>query len=133
MFEGGTKTVMRFLFWKALIGLVALDSLLLVRNFGSLHRIVRNWKSCGGEAPSDTVERVCDAVNHACIWYPKRALCLQRSTVTTCLLRSCGVPAQMVIGAQKLPFKAHAWVEVNGRSVNEKTDVQAVYGVWERC
>src|SRR5260370_36668159 len=91
MFEGGTKTVMRFLFWKALIGLVAFDSLLLVRNFATLHRIVRNWKSNGREArPDTTTERVCDAVNLACSWYPKRALCLQRSAVTTCLLRNCG-------------------------------------------
>ncbi len=124
---------MRFLFWKALIGLMAFDSLLLVRNFATLHRIVRNWKLSSRKVPREVAERVCDAVNHACSWYPKRALCLQRSAVTTCLLRSCGVPAQMVIGAQKLPFKAHAWVEVDGRAVNERTDVQAIYGVWERC
>jgi len=43
------------------------------------------------------------------------------------------VPAQMVIGAQKLPFKAHSWTEVNGRAINERFDVQKVYGVWERC
>ncbi len=133
MFEGGTKTVMRFLFWKALFGLVIFDSLLLVRNFATLHRIIRNWKVSGRETSSDAPERVCGAVNLACSWYPKRALCLQRSALTTCLLRSYGVPAEMVIGAQKLPFKAHAWVEVNGRAVNEKTDVQTIYGVWERC
>ncbi len=124
---------MRFVFWKALIGLVAFDLLILVCNFATFHRIIRNWKASCRKASTDTTERVCDAVNHACIWYPKRALCLQRSAVTTCLLRSCGVPADMVIGAQKLPFKAHAWVEVNGRAVNEGTDVQTIYGVWERC
>ena len=124
---------MRFLFWKALFGLMAFDLLLLVRNFATLHRIVSNWKSRDRKASPDTSDRVCDAVNLACSWYPKRALCLQRSALTTCLLRSCGVPAEMVIGAQKLPFKAHAWVEVNGRAVNERTDVQTIYGVWERC
>ena len=124
---------MRFLFWKALIGLIAFDLLLLVRNFATLHHIVRNWKLSSSKAASDTTNRVCDAVNHACSWYPKRALCLQRSAVTTCLLRNCGVPAEMVIGAQKLPFKAHAWVEVDNHAVNERTDVQTIYGVWERC
>src|SRR5229473_785641 len=133
MFEGGTKILMRFLFWKALIGLLAFDLLLLVCDFATLHRIVRNKKSRGRKGPPYAIERVCDAVNHACSWYPKRALCLQRSAVTTCLLRSCGVAAEMVIGAQKLPFKAHAWVEVGGRPVNERTDVQTIYGVWERC
>src|SRR5260370_20187481 len=124
---------MRFLFWKALIGLMAFDLLLLVRNFATLHRIVRNWKLSSGKVSPDTTDRVCNAVNRACSWYPKRALCLQRSAVATCLLRNCGVPAEMVIGAQKLPFKAHAWVEVDRHAVNERTDVQAIYGVWERC
>jgi hypothetical protein len=53
--------------------------------------------------------------------------------VTTCLLRTCGIPAQMVIGAQEFPFKAHAWTEVDGRAINERRDVQKVYLVWERC
>jgi hypothetical protein len=98
-----------------------------------LHRIVRSWNVSGEKAPPEVTDRVCNAVNHACVWYPKRALCLQRSAVTTCLLRNCGVSAQMVMGAQKLPFKAHAWVEVGGRPVNERTDVQSIFGIWERC
>jgi len=39
----------------------------------------------------------------------------------------------MVLGAQKFPFRAHAWVEVGGRAINERNNVQARYGVWERC
>ena len=124
---------MRFLFWKALIGLLVFDLLLLAGNFATLRHVVGHWKLSGRKARRDTTERVCDAVNLACSWYPKRALCLQRAAVTTCLLRNCGVPAEMAIGAQKLPFKAHAWVEVNARAVNERTDVQTIYGVWERC
>src|SRR5229473_4873601 len=124
---------MRLLFGKALVGLVAFDLLGCGHDFSRLHTIVRSWRLGNKSAPQQIVDRVCDAVNHACAWYPKRALCLQRSAVTTCLLRSCGVPAEMVIGAQKLPFKAHAWVEVGRRAVNEKTDVQTIYGVWERC
>jgi len=124
---------MRFLLFKALCGLLIFDLVLFVRNFATLHRIVRNWEVADKSVPSEGISRVCEAVNRACIWYPKRALCLQRSAVTTCLLRSTGVSAHMVIGAQKLPFKAHAWVEVSGQAVNERTDVQSIYGVWERC
>lgn len=124
---------MRLLFWKAIFGLLAFDALRLGHNFAILHRVVRAWKVTHGDASPDVIDRACAAVNHACVWYPKRALCLQRSVVTTCLLRGCGVPAQMVLGAQKLPFKAHAWVEVDGRAINERMDVQAIYGVWERC
>jgi len=124
---------MRLLFWKALIGLLTYDALLLSRNFARMHKLVRGWRIAPGNPDPNVVERVCKAVNHACVWYPKGVLCLQRSAVTTCLLRSYGVSAQMVIGAQKLPFKAHAWTEVNGHAINERRDVQSVYGVWERC
>src|SRR5258708_29820685 len=128
------ERIMRFLFLKAFSGLLVFDLLLAVGNFATVHRSVRGWNVNRKLATLNEVTAVvCDAVNRACAWYPKRALCLQRSAVTTCLLRSYGVPAQIVLGAQKLPFKAHAWVEVDGRAVNERSDVQSIYGVWERC
>ncbi|SRR6266487_822651 len=126
---------MRFLTCKALTALLVFDLLRLGnnRNFARMHRLVRDWKVSTRIGTPDVVEHVCKAVNYACVFYPKRVLCLQRSAVTTCLLRSCGVPAYMVIGAQKLPFKAHAWTEVGGFAVNERRDVQRVYAIWERC
>jgi Transglutaminase-like superfamily len=124
---------MRLLFWKALLGLFAYDLLLLNRDFARLLRIVRSRAVAAKYPPAGITAQVCGAIDHACTWYPKHALCLQRSAVTTCLLRRYGVSAQMVFGAQKLPFSAHAWVEVDGCPVNERIDVQAIYGVWERC
>ena len=123
---------MQFLFWKALIGLLAYD-LLLGRGFAKMHALVSSWKVAPRILRAETIEQVCKAVNYACVAYPKRVLCLQRSAVTTCLLRDCGIPAHMVVGAQKLPFKAHAWTEVKGHAVNERRDVKKIYGVWERC
>lgn len=126
---------MRVIFWKALFGLLLFDVFLLARSqrLARVHRTVRGWAVANRNAPLGTVEAVCDALNHALIWYPKRVLCLQRSAIATCLLRDQGVPAVMVLGAQKFPFMAHAWVEVDGCPINEKHDVQAKYGVWERC
>ena len=124
---------MGILFWEALVGLLLYDLFLFGRNFRRMRRFVMNWKIVQRRAAPDVVDQVCKAVNYAGVWYPKRVLCLQRSAVTTCLLRSQGIPAQMVTGAQKAPFKAHAWTEVNGRAINERRDVQAIYGVWERC
>lgn len=123
---------MNLLFWKALFGLVAYD-VAFGHNFARLHLFVRKWNVARVMASQDAVDRVCNAMNLACVWYPRRVLCLQRSAVTTCLLRGNGVPAKMVIGAQQIPFKAHAWVEVNGRAINERTDVQALYRTWEHC
>jgi len=108
------------------------ELLFLGRDFARLCRFVKRWKVSDRSEEIDAVGRVCHAVNYACVWYPKRVLCLQRSAVTTCLLRSCGIPAEMVMGAQKLPFKAHAWTEVDGRPINERRDVLRIYGVWER-
>jgi len=124
---------MRFLTWKALLTLLAFDVLGFGRNFAKMYSFLCSQKVSSRTPPPDAVEQVCDAVNNACVWYPKRVLCLQRSAVTNYLLRRYGVRAEMVIGAQKVPFKAHAWTEVHGRAINERNDVQRKYGVWDRC
>lgn len=124
---------MRFLIVKALIGLLIVEVMGYGRNFSRIHRLVSRWRITSRFTSADTPERVCKAVNYACVWYPKRVLCLQRSAVTTCLLRTCGVPAKMVVGAQTFPFKAHAWTEVNGTVVNERGTLHRSCQIWERC
>jgi Transglutaminase-like superfamily len=118
---------------RVLLGLIAFDLLGLGRDFAKMNRYVTRHLIMRGTISKARVECVCEAVNYACIWYPKRVLCLQRSVVTTCLLRTCGVSASMVIGAQTLPFKAHAWTEVDSRAINERRDVQSIYTVLQRC
>jgi hypothetical protein len=125
--------VMSFLLLKAYLKLIHFDLYLVRGNFAALYDKVRNYR-VGKRVPApDAVERICSAIDIACIWYWKEALCLQRSAATACLLKEFGVPAQMVIGAQQIPFKAHAWVEVNGRVVNDKPYTPEIYGVLERC
>lgn len=121
------------LFIQALFVLFVYDVISTLCHFQTLYFTVKNWKVTGKAADAVIIDRVCTAINYACIWYPKQALCLQRSFVTTYLLRKNGVSAHMVLGAQKLPFKAHAWVEVDGRPINERSNVQATYAVWDRC
>jgi len=38
----------------------------------------------------------------------------------------------MIIGAQQMPFRAHAWVEVGGRVVNDKPYIREVYAALDR-
>ena len=121
------------LFAEALGALLFYDILNALCPFQTLYRMVKSWKVVERTHQANITDRVCTAVNYACVWYPKQALCLQRSFVTTYLLRKHGVRAEMVLGAQKLPFKAHAWVEVEGRAVNERSNVQATYEIWDRC
>src|ERR1700737_1618904 len=99
------------LFFRALLMLVAYDALCVLSTFESIYKRAKYWKVASRLPGDDVVNRICRAVNYACIWYPKQVLCLQCAFVTTYLLRKKGVRAHMVLGAQKLPFKAHAWVE----------------------
>jgi hypothetical protein len=113
--------------------LVYFDLCLARGNFRDLYEKVRNSPVAASVLHADVIERVCSAVDTACIWYWKEVLCLQRSAATVCLLKKLGIPAQMVIGVQHLPFAAHAWVEVDGRIVNDKPYTSEMYEVLDRC
>lgn len=118
---------------RAYLELIWIDWLLARGNFGTLYRQIRNCRQREVPTGADTVEKVCAAVDLACIWYWKQVRCLQRSAATTRLLRRYGVPAYMSIGAQQVPFKSHAWVEVDRQVVNDKPYVREMYNVLECC
>jgi hypothetical protein len=112
--------------------LVYFDAFLSLGKFSSVCRHVRDYP-VHPRSTSIDVRQICDAVDLASIWYWKKVLCLQRSTATTCLLRTYGIPAQLVIGAQQIPFRAHAWVEVAGQVVNDKPYTPEMFAVLDRC
>lgn len=124
---------MRFIVFEAYAKLILFDLYLARGNFNALYEKVRRYPRSSRIPSSDPSGRVCAAVDMACIWYWKKVLCLQRSAATTCLLRKRGVKTEMVIGAQQVPFKAHAWVEVEGRVVNDKAYTTEIYQVLDRC
>jgi hypothetical protein len=124
---------MSFLVLQAYFKLIQFDLYLARGNFAALYDKVRNYPVGAHALAPDAVEAICSAVDIACIWYWKEALCLQRSAATACLLKEYGVRANMVIGAQQMPFKAHAWVEVDGGVVNDKPYTQEMYAVLDRC
>ena len=118
---------------EAYLSLIRFDFYLKRGDFESVYNKVRNYPIRKRSASPDSVVTICAAVDMACIWYFKEALCLQRSAATACLLRKYGVSAHLVIGAQQMPFKAHAWVEVDGRVANDKQYVPEMYGILTRC
>ena len=124
---------MSFLVLRAYLKLIQFDLYLARGNFAALYGKVRNYSIRRKVPAPDAVQSICYAVDMACIWYWKEALCLQRSAATACLLKQYGVPAQMVLGTQQMPFKAHAWVEVDGRVVNDKPYTPEMYAVLDRC
>ncbi|MGH9511452.1 MAG: lasso peptide biosynthesis B2 protein [Terriglobales bacterium] len=130
--QASRNEIVSSLFWRVLASLLAVDAFGLTHNFARMRRFVVHREVAKKSPCHPTVLEVCKAINYACVWYPKRVLCLQRAIVTTCLLRGCGFRASMVVGAQILPFKAHAWTEVDEEPINERRAVRTIYQVLER-
>lgn len=123
---------MKRLVLESLLLLLYLDWLMGRRDFKSVYSIVGRTKIKPGSR-SIPNEKLCLAVDYACIFYFKRVLCLQRSAATTILLRRHGWSADMVIGTQIVPFKSHAWCEINGEVVNDKPYIREIFAVLDRC
>ena len=121
------------LFLEAYGNLVAFEFYVARGRFDRLYERVRLYPTARkARSSAEILERLCFAVDMACIWYWKQVLCLQRSAATTCLLRRLGMPARMIIGGQQMPFKAHAWVEIDGRVVNDKPYMREMYAVLDQ-
>ena len=113
--------------------LLSFEYVLFRGDFATLYRRVRRQPVRTREFDTNTSRRACTAIDRACVFYFKQVQCLQRSAATVCVLRHLGVPAELVIGAQSLPFRAHAWVEVQGMIVNDKVSATETYAVLDRC
>lgn len=93
-----------------------------------LRRSLRLSEWLGGARPTaqrdealvvQTVRRVAEAA----AFYPGRAECLEQSLALAVLLRRRGIPAQLRLGVRPYPFMAHAWVEYDGRPINEREEL----------
>lgn len=114
----------------AWIALALVNAVLKMTGINALRQIISDWQVTGNTLDSNKIEFICSTVTRAGVWYPKQTLCLERSAAITCLLRSIGVPGETVIGVRKMPFYGHAWVEVNGKVVNDDPKVQTFFS---RC
>jgi hypothetical protein len=111
-------------FWLATYSLVV-----KVKGFAGIRRLLQIPTATAISGMDQSCEQVCQAVDRAQTFLFQQALCLQRSVVIARLLRQRGVAAELVIGAHLMPFKSHAWVEVNGRVVNDSQNVQRYYEI----
>jgi hypothetical protein len=118
---------------RAYVALIRFDLFLAREDFAGLYDAVRSRPCPSIAFDEGTTSAICSAVDLACIWYWKHVLCLQRSAAAACLLKDKGIPAELVIGAQHMPFRAHAWVEVRGEVVNDKSYTKEMYSVLDRC
>lgn len=123
---------MKCLFIEGWLLLLRFDYLMRFRGFDRIYAAVcvQTVQPAAARTQSDSI---CRAIDFASVFYFKRVLCLQRSAATAVLLRRHGWPAEMVIGAQLVPFQSHAWVEIEGKVVNDKPYIHEIFQVLERC
>jgi hypothetical protein len=124
---------MTSLVFEAYLRLLWFEVYLVRADFSALYNRVRDFPVLPTTPAPLTMQAICHAVDLASVLYSKQVLCLQRSAVTVCVLRRHGFRAQLVIGAQHMPFKSHAWVEVEGCVVNDKAYIPEIYSVLDRC
>jgi hypothetical protein len=118
---------------EAFVNLLHTEWLMRRRGFYALHDFLKRFPPQTVNVPHSSGEQLCHAVDIACVLYLKNVMCLQRSVATAMLLRRHGFPAVLVIGVRVLPFRSHAWVELNGQVVNDKSYVSTIYRELERC
>ena len=131
-YDGAKQSRTDWLAVRAFVLLLSVDFKLKTIGFHKLHSSVKNYPVSARKPDAHAVARAREAVNKACVWYPKQALCLQRSAVLTLLLRREGVDARMVLAARRMPLKMHAWVEIDGVVVNDDEKVRDYYSILER-
>jgi hypothetical protein len=116
------------------IHLVRIDILMRLGRVRSIHALVCKTQPASiRDGTATSLTALCHAVDLACVFYPKRVFCLQRSAAATLLLRRYSHKAELVLGAQMIPFRSHAWVEIEGTVVNDKPYMLDIYQVLERC
>ncbi len=116
----------------ALVALLGAHGLLRLIGFGRFCSLVRRWPRKPGSRYAGS-QRLADAMTRAAILHHRHAWCLERSAATACLLRLAGHPAEMVIGVHRMPFRAHAWVELEGDVINDLETVKTTYTELDRC
>lgn len=117
---------MKRLFVESWFLLLYFDCLMHLRGFDRLYTAVREQRVLSAETREESAA-LCSLMDFACVFYFKRVKCLQRSAATAVLLRRHGWKAEIVIGAQLLPFQSHAWVEIEGCVVNDRPYMREIF------
>src|SRR5580698_10577685 len=92
-------------FVKSYVLLLKVDITLRIFGFQRIYFTVRRTQPRAiSEAQRTGHARLCHAMDLACVFYPKRVMCFQRSIATVLLLRSYGWPADFVHGCDISTF-----------------------------
>jgi len=121
------------LFVRAYVLLIFVDFGLRVFGFPKIVKIcLKERKLAENETATpdwDKISKTVQIAQKAFLFYIKpQTKCLERSLVICSLLRQLGIPAQFCMGCPKYPpFDFHAWVECEGRIVNDFDSIKDTY------
>ena len=108
--------------WQARLAVIA-AAILSRRSPEKIHSALTRWSARRPQATTMQCARARSAVctvSRAC---RGQKGCLRRSIATTLLCQIQGTSASWCTGFSLAPFRAHAWVEVDGRPVGEQAEV----------
>jgi hypothetical protein len=119
--------------WLLFAALLCFDWLLFVGGFRVFRRVVKSWPIWKrSQIDPEAASEIDFAVARIERYYLKRVRCLQRSAVIACVLRTRGIPAQVVVGCRRFPFLAHAWVEIGLQGVGRDAGARSFYSELDR-
>jgi hypothetical protein len=106
---------------RVLVQLLMYDLQMAFLGFGWIYRQWERSQSRANALRFSAAEeaRLFAAFAKASVFYWKPVRCLQRCIVLGRLLRKSGVAARIVVGYRPVPFFSHAWLEIDGRVVND--------------
>ena len=84
-------------------------------------------RSTRARRADDWLYQVVRRLEVTCLVYPFGAECLERSVCLLWLAGRYGYPVQLRLGFQMYPFAAHAWIECEGRPVNDTPEYLTHY------
>ncbi len=88
------------------------------------------------QPPADTPKRLARArhlFRYTRLYGPFKGNCLSRTLLMKTILQKQGIASELTIGVRfdEQQFKAHAWLEIAGKPLNERQDVRQRFSVFQ--
>jgi len=109
---------------KAYITLIKVDSILKFFGFDHLINFIKNKYRrrkiyLTNLTKEEDIKDITFSLNKACFYYLHRVKCLEWAAAFVLLSLEKGINSKLVIGVQNNPFNAHAWVEIDGKVIED--------------
>jgi len=115
----------------AALGLAIFRFARLTSGLPRIYAAVPRWRLGARSADTSRAEELIAAVEHTAARMPWRCVCMDRSVVETVLLRRAGFPARLTLGGRLFPLGFHAWVQLDGKAINEPGGEYLSYSVMD--